>query len=577
MSLEESTNGESPEQESPAKICKSDAGFMARFAAHAIDMSILGAAVLVLSKIILWQSPSFFFDFIESTFSGKFHSINVATIVCPWVVIFGFYSLINLLPGCAYFLFLESSDRKASLGQALVGLVVVNADSNPITKFQSLARLVVRGAPTILLLAVIALSYFVGPVDKQGATLFLSAYANCLVLISIYSFIVLFRSDRQTLHDLVTDTFVVRSALYSKSRLIACTVLGLVGGSLVFVPPYLYARQDVSAKLVISSNAVDEESPADVAPTRPTDHIGYVEWHGSRVALRSARSDWRADLSELTVYLYVEKDAQIDEPQDSNKHSIAQLRFKFQPEILKDQEMVLGEYEVSIRDSISGKTESWSSSLAPDKFSLRAGLFTDETVDLLFEKKFRGGAYLFVDFKQIPIASVVHMQDIPFLERLPKNAIGRVMVSRVDALLSDSVALLSEAGDRISIGLYEQPLTPGQRESVIAAQNIQSPVEGIRPIVALILRVSSGSQQGSPVIHSFSIYLRRAAIGRFYFKGDSDVISYTESDPDKISKIVQKFSGRLIKGEKINLRFYSDKTIGELPVKVGISGPVLVN
>jgi uncharacterized RDD family membrane protein YckC len=169
--LNEPTDSE-PYQVEPARI----AGFWRRLLGFLIDCLILGIVGLVIGSI--------FFD----TFAA----------------LGGWGKLVGFTIALAYFGILNSSiGGGQTFGKRLVNIKVVNREGGPISIHRSLVRYVILGTP-----------YFLNGVMISAFALLLLPFISVVIFGGIFAILYLYifnRRTRQSLHDLATDTLVVRA------------------------------------------------------------------------------------------------------------------------------------------------------------------------------------------------------------------------------------------------------------------------------------------------------------------------------------------------------------------------------
>ena len=146
-------------QSSPNLAAVNYAGFWERFAAHLIDSCIVGIACFLIGFV-----------------SGLFLTAGGINVAAPSTQ--AFYLLLELVALVFYYALMESSDKRATFGKQWLGLEVTDMNLNRISMGQGFGRYFGRWVSILLL----CIGYLMQP----------------------------FNAKKQTLHDIMANTLVVK-------------------------------------------------------------------------------------------------------------------------------------------------------------------------------------------------------------------------------------------------------------------------------------------------------------------------------------------------------------------------------
>ena len=182
------------------------AAFALRLAAFLVDILVVCAAVVVLLQVVL--------DPLRTALGPAWARVG-------WFYI-GYTLLTVSLPIWLYFAGYESGDQHATLGKRWLGIAVAGAGGRPPSFGRALLRTIVKLLPFEVAHLVIAVpaNPFIDPITGElilpgmqelGGTVLAGLLVSLLILgASLLS--AALNPDRRALHDLLTGTWVVRSA-----------------------------------------------------------------------------------------------------------------------------------------------------------------------------------------------------------------------------------------------------------------------------------------------------------------------------------------------------------------------------
>jgi uncharacterized RDD family membrane protein YckC len=179
----------------PASVQFIPAGHWQRIGAAMIDAMI----VAVISGIPI--AIGYLFTFSRKTESG----INIITVAMI---------LISIVAPYCYFTILHSSARRATYGKVAMGLILVTAQGETLTKVQALVRVVLTAlipVSGLILLGLSAAGIAMQYKDELQSSLAIAIGIGILAIYFGPFATVYFNPKRQTLFDLICKTYVIKN------------------------------------------------------------------------------------------------------------------------------------------------------------------------------------------------------------------------------------------------------------------------------------------------------------------------------------------------------------------------------
>jgi uncharacterized RDD family membrane protein YckC len=178
------------------------AGFWVRFVAYNLDCYLLGIVYLIV--IFIGISVLYFLSAEGSQLKSSNFSHAIATTIASSSFLFSIF--IAILP-LLYNAFCESSSWRGSIGKWFIGIEVQDENGESITFLNALGR---------------------------NAAKILSA-----IVLNIGFIIAAFTANKQALHDLMAETYVVKGERYSSSRLVIGWIIFAILTIVLCLTPFI--------------------------------------------------------------------------------------------------------------------------------------------------------------------------------------------------------------------------------------------------------------------------------------------------------------------------------------------------